>query len=171
MSSLAIQCIGTDCPPFWTQPSGQGFDENSTGKITHDIGEAISQLRRSVSMTFGGRLYEMQASLDDVYEECSQPDWDGYGAIAVHEDAYEEAKKILSLLPSFIPMPEIVAEPSGSIGFEWHKEKGQVFALSVDGRHRIIYAGIIAGDREHGSAYFEDAIPLMVRQHLRRLFQ
>jgi hypothetical protein len=43
----------------------------------------------------------------EVYKECSGADWDGYGAVAVTPDAYEEAKRIIDLLPSSIRLPEI----------------------------------------------------------------
>lgn len=170
MSNLAVQCLGTDCPPFWLRPSDAGFDENSSGRIAKDIYEAIDQLRKSVTITFGRPLDEMRDSLNELFIECSRADWDSYGAVAISEDAYEEAKKIIALLPSSIPMPEILAEPTGDIGFEWHKGKGQVFAFSVRGKHLIIFAGIIAGNKIHGSEYFEDTIPLMIRQYLRRLY-
>lgn len=170
MSNLAVQCYGTDCPPFWIKPSGKGFDENSAKRITKEIDEAIAQLKKSITITLGRPLDELHDALNELYRECSQPDWDGYGAAAISQDAYEEAEKIISLLPSSIPIPEIVAEPTGDIGFEWHKEIGQVFAFSVRGNHIIIFAGIIAGNKVHGSEYFDDTIPLMIRQYLKRLY-
>ncbi|MEK6691492.1 MAG: hypothetical protein AABY78_09385 [Nitrospirota bacterium] len=170
MSNLAIQCIGSDCPPFWIKPSGEAFDENSSGKIVKDIDEAIKQLKKSITITFGRPLDEMRDSLLEIYKGYSRMDWDGYGAHAITEDAYEEAKKIIGSLPSSIPPPEIVAEPTGDIGFEWSRGKGQIFVISVSGRHRITYAGIFAGNKVHGSEYFEETLPLVIRQHLRRLY-
>lgn len=170
MSNLAIQCIGSDCPPYWIMPSGVGFDENSSGKIVKDIDKAIKQLKKSITITFGRPLDEMRDSLLEIYKECSCADWDGYGAHPTTEDAYEEAQKIIDSLPSSIPAPEIVAEPTGDIGFEWCRGTGQIFVISVSGRHRITYAGIFAGNKVHGSEYFEETLPLVIRQHLRRLY-
>ncbi len=170
MSNLAVQCYGTDCPPFWIKPSGNGFDENSTGKIAKDIDEALLQLKKPITITLGRPLDELRDSLNEVYRECSQPDWDGYGATAISQEAYEEANKIINLLPSSIPMPEIFADPTGDIAFEWHKEKSQVFAFSVKGKNTIIFAGLIAGNKVHGSEYFDDTLPLIIRQYLRRLY-
>lgn len=170
MSNLAVHCLGADCPPFWIRPSDAGFDENSSGRIAKDIDEAIDQLRKSVTITFGRPLDEMRDSLNEIFRECMRADWDGYGAVAISEDAYEEAKKIINLLPSSIPVPEILAEPTGDIGFEWHKGEGQVFAISVRGKNLIFFAGLNAGNKVHGSEYFEDTIPLVIRQYLRRLY-
>lgn len=169
MSNLAVQCIDADCPPFWTVPSGRGVDEKSS-KIAKDIEKAIAQLRESVTITYGRFLVEMRSALKEIYRECSKAGWDGYGAHAITEGAYEEAIKIIDLLPSSFPAPEIVAEPTGDIGFEWHKGTEQIFALSVTGKNRIIYAGIFAGNKEHGSIYFEETLPLVIKQHLKRLY-
>lgn len=169
MSNLAIQSIGSDCSPFWIRPSSEGFGDSSR-KIVNGIKREIAQMWGSESITFGRPLDDALISLLAVYTECSQSDWDGYGAAAISEDAYEEAKKIINLLPSSIKMPEITAEPTGEIGFEWHKGKGQVFVISVGGKHRITYAGIFSGNKVHGSEYFEDTLPLAIIQHLRRLY-
>ncbi len=180
MSNLAIQCIGKDCPPYWLSSSGTGFDQESSGVIADTMERAFAILRGSKfllvvqpvseAMTLGHPFDELRNSLYDRYRECSQPDWDGYGAQAVTEDAYAEAQRIIDALPSWLPAPEIVAEPSGDVGFEWYKDRGQVFALSVSGRHRIIYAGIFAGDKEHGSVYFEETMPLVILHHFRKLY-
>lgn len=170
MSNLAVQCIGADCPPFWIMPSGVGFDQDSSGKIASTLKSAITQLRGSETITIGRPLDDMRDSLLEIYKGCSRMDWDGYGAHAITEDAYEEAKKIIDSLPSSIPAPEIVAEPTGDIGFEWSRGKGQIFVISVSGRHQITYAGIFAGNKVHGSEYFEETLPLVIRQHLRRLY-
>lgn len=169
MSNLAIQCIGSDCTPFWIRPSSEGFGDSSR-EIVKGIKREIAQMWGSESITFGRPLDDALISLLEIYNECFQSAWDGYDAAAISEDAYEEAKKIINLLPSAIPMPEIVAEPTGDIGFEWRRDKGQVFVISVGGKHRITYAGIFSGNKVHGSEYFEETLPLAIIQHLRRLY-
>lgn len=168
--SIAAPCIGFDCPNFLTKPSSEGFDQGSSKKIVERIIEGINKLRGSESMTFGYPLDEVLTSLREVYRECSQVSWDGYGASAVTEDAYEEARKLINLLPSSIKMPEIVAEPTGELGFEWRIGKGRVFVVSVGGKHRITYAGVFGGNKIHGSEYFEDTLPQIIIEHLRRLY-
>ena len=121
-------------------------------------------------MTFDRPLDEVLTSLSEVYKECSCTDWDGYGAVAVTRDAYKEARRIIDLLPSSIKMPEIVPEPTGEIGFEWRRGRGRIFIMSVNGRHRISYAGIFDGNKTHGSEYFEETLPSVVIEHLRRIY-
>jgi hypothetical protein len=151
-------------------PSGRGFDQESSREIDVTIESAIAQLRGSETITFGRPLEEMRDSLTEIYKECSCANWDGYGAHAITEDTYEEAKKIIDILPSSIPTPEIIAEPTGDIGFEWRRGKGQVFVISVSDKHRISYAGIFYGNKVHGSEYFEETLPLVIIHHLRRLY-
>ncbi|MDP2168140.1 MAG: hypothetical protein Q8J64_07405 [Thermodesulfovibrionales bacterium] len=170
MSNLSVHCIGSDCPPFWTLPSGGKIDSELSEKIAVTLGTAIAQLKDAVTITFGQPSGDMRDSLREIREECSREDWDGYGAHAITMNAYEEAMKIIDLMPSSIPAPALVAEPTGEIGFEWRRGKGQVFVISVGGKHRITYAGIFSGNKVHGSEYLEDNLPFAIRQHLRRLY-
>jgi hypothetical protein len=163
--STAIPCTGFDCPSYLTRPSGVG-PSGYFEKIVDEIAEMWS----SQSITFGSLLGETLTSLFEVYKECSKADWDGYGAAAITADAYEEAKKIIKLLPSSIRMPEIVAEPSGEIGLEWRRGRGQIFVMSVSGRHKINYAGLFSGNKIYGSEYFDETLPSLVIEHLRRLY-
>ncbi|MBF0556539.1 MAG: hypothetical protein HQK96_18630, partial [Nitrospirae bacterium] len=115
-------------------------------------------------------LCKMRDSLLDIYNECSSVDWDGYGACAITEDSFEEAQRIIDALPFSIPTPEIVAEPTGDIGFEWYRGKGQVFVMSVSGEQRITYAGLFAGNEVHGSEHFDGVLSSTIIQNLMRLY-
>jgi hypothetical protein len=168
--SVASQCLRFDCPSFLTRPSSEGIDHSSSRRVVKNIRNEIAKLWGSESITFGRPLDEVLTSLLEVYQECSSADWDGYGAIGVTSEAYEEAKRIIDLLPSSIRMPEIVAEPTGEIGFEWRGRQGRIFIMSVNGRHRISYAGIFDGNKTHGSEHFEETLPSVVIEHLRRVY-
>ena len=167
--SVAVQCIDFDCPSFWTRPSGEGFGDFSK-RIAGSIQREIAQMWGSESVTFGRRLADARFALLGMYRDCVRADWDGYGASPITEDAFEEAKRIIELLPSSIEMPEIVAEPTGDIAFEWRRGRGRVLVISVSGKHRITYAGIFGDNKVHGSEYFEETLPLVIIQHLRRLY-
>ena len=80
--------------------------------------------------------------LDKVYNECSEPNWDGYGAEPILHKAYLEAQKLLRMIPPSFPEPEILAEPSGYVGLEWYKERSCVFVVSLGGNNVITYAGL-----------------------------
>jgi hypothetical protein len=168
--SVAVQCIGFDCPSFLTGASSAGFDVGSSNRIVNRTDEKICQLRERVSMTLGRPLDEALASLREIYRECFREDWDGYGAAAITYNAYKEAEKVIKLMPTSIHMPEITAEPTGGIGLEWYRDKSQVFVISVDGKHRIAYAGIFGTNKIHGTEHLEETLPLVIIEHLRRLY-
>jgi hypothetical protein len=168
--SVAVQCMGFDCPSFMTRPSSEGIDQSSSRKLIATIREEIAKFRGSESMTFGRPLNEALTSLFEIYEECSIEDWDGYGAVPVTPETFAEAKRIIDLLPSSIQMPEMVGEPTGEIGFEWRGRPGRIFVMAVSGRHRITYAGIFDGNKTNGSEHFEETLPSVVIEHLRRLY-
>ena len=168
--SLAVSCVDFDCPNFLAGPSGEAFDQDSSRKMVASIKSQIAHIWGPESITFGRRLGEICDSLLETYKEASYSNWDAYGASPVTRDAYEEAKKIIDLLPSSIRMPEIVAEPTGEIGFEWRRGKEQVFVISVGGKQKITFAGIFGENRIHGVEYFGGTLPLVIIQHLRRLY-
>lgn len=168
--SVAVACRGSARPNFWTSPSSNGFDRDSSITIIKYIGDAISKLWGSETNALGRIFNGAIETLNEIYVEYSQVDWDGYGAAAITIGAYEEARKVIDLLPSSINAPEIVPEPSGEIGFEWRRGKGQVFIISVGGKHIINYAGIFGGNKIHGSEYFEETLPSIIIDNLWRLY-
>lgn len=150
--SVAVQCI--DSPSFYF-PLNKEFSKKEIWKTTVTIGRPIE---------------EAAESLLELYKDCSKPNWDGYGADPVSKDSISEALNFIQLLPSSFPIPQILAEPSGEIGFEWYKGKRLVFAISFTGRNMIAYAGIFGSNKIHGEEYFSDSIPSIVIENLRRLY-
>ena len=136
--------------------------------VSRLLEEALDHL--SNTGTERQRLQNAVDALDEVYQECCEPNWDGYGAEAISEEAYQEAFKLLTLLPSSTPLPEIVPEPRGAIGLEWSTGKRFIFVASVRGENFITYAGIFAVNKTHGREYFSDAIPPIIADNIRRVY-
>lgn len=168
--TAAAQCIDLDYPNIMTMPSGDESDNDSPGSLISRLCSGYRELWEATAVTLSKRPGDVINALNETYIEYSQDDWDGYGAKAITADAYEEAKKIVGLLPSWIRKPEIVPEPTGEIAFEWWKGVGQVFVMSVGGKHRITYASLLGGNRAHGIEYFDESLPSIIITHLRRLF-
>ena len=109
--------------------------------------------------------------LEEIYNECSEKNWDGYGADKISREVYFEVTKLLNLIPTSFPIPEIAPEPDGGIGLEWYKDKGQTFIISVDGRKVITFAGLFGEYSEvHGTETFTNSMPTFIFDHLNRLF-
>lgn len=109
--------------------------------------------------------------LNEVYEECSEPNWDGYGGAPISLEAYFEAMKLLRIIPNSFPMPDILPEPDGGIGLEWYKDRGFSFGISVCGKDTITYAGRFGKNSEtYGTEDFADLVPNVILNGLKRLF-
>lgn len=160
--SAAVQSVGYyGSQPYWDN-IGMSTDFGIIQKIFDEISANFQKPVSSGSLT---------ETLNNIYEECSVEDWDGYAAMPVSKAAFFEADKITKLLPSTIQRPEILAEPTGEIGFEWYKGKGFAFAFSVSGKNTITYAGIIGASKIHGSEYFSgDSLPRIILETINRLY-
>lgn len=101
--------------------------------------------------------------LDEVYEECNVPNWDGYGAAPLKEGARDQVIKFLEELDPEIQPPDIFPVNNGSMGLDWNRENN-TFTVTLDDEANLIYAGILdfGGDFEQkfsGRMKFYDLIP------------
>lgn len=167
---IAVQCPEINCPIFLTGTSGEMFDQDAPKKFISTLRNGFMEFWRSESITLGRPLDEAVSSLRETFQECFIPDWDGYNALPVNEDAFAEAKTIIELLPTSMIMPEIMAEPNGEIAFEWRKGKNHIFIMSVSGRQQITYAGIFGGNKTHGIEYFKGTLPTIILDYIRRVY-
>jgi hypothetical protein len=107
-----------------------------------------------------------------IYRECSESDWDNDGANPINEQTFQEASVLLDQLPSELPLPEVIPEPTGNIAFEWYKGKRHVYVISVDGKGIIEYAGLFGRhSKSYGSEYFSGELPELIVSHILRLFR
>ncbi len=109
--------------------------------------------------------------LFQVYQKCSEENWDGYDAQPISQEAYLEAEKLIRLLPSHIKKPEIVPEPTGEIALEWYLGKRFTFVISVGGNNLITFAGLFGStSKTHGTEYFGDKLPSRIVNNIQDLF-
>jgi hypothetical protein len=168
--SVAIQCQDFNCPIFLNGTSGEMFDRDSSKNFVSILRKGFVDFWKSETMTLGLPLDEAFLSLRETFNECSVPDWDGYGARPVCVDAFAEARRLIELLPSSLKMPEISAEPTGEIALEWRKGKDRTFVISFGGKQKITYAGLFGGNKTHGTEYFEDSMPTNILNNIRRVY-
>lgn len=94
----------------------------------------------------------------DVWKDCSQPGWDGYGALAVEQETLAAAYRLIESLPLGFPSPSIGAEPDGQLTLEWHKSPTRTLSVSVDPEGYLHYAGLFGGNKRFGTLeFFETA--------------
>ncbi|MBI5970337.1 MAG: hypothetical protein HY884_04215 [Deltaproteobacteria bacterium] len=125
----------------------------------------------AVSVT-GQKREQLLKELRKMFFDCLKENWDGYGAKPITLIAYIEAEKFINLLPSSIPLPEIVPELTGEIGFEWFKDKENGLIVSVNGNKDISYVGVFGKyGRVKGTELFEGKIPAPIIENMRRLYR
>jgi hypothetical protein len=162
MTAIAI----FDRSTFLTRSYSTGSSEASQ-KLQKLYDDTVVSLRKSVTWNYLGNALD---ALRETYQECYEGNWDGYGAHPVLQATYDEAVRFLNALPSWLPTPEIVPEPSGDIGFEWNFGKNRVFVASVNGTNRITYAGLLGtGNKANGTEVFDGSIPQALVDHISRI--
>ena len=134
-------------------------------KIEELLEEVFNHVRQS------GPFQLTAEALFEIYKEHSEENWDSQGAKAISKDAYLEARDFLRLLPTTLPVPEVVPEPAGEIAMEWYKDREHVFVISFAGTGIVTFAGLFGpGNTLHGTVVFEDSVPQIITENIRRLF-
>lgn len=129
-----------------------------------------SRLHVERSHTFGSALDRLRQELCEVAEECSQPNWDGYGAEPVSADAYRHACLFVEALPRGIAMPTVGSEADGHLTLEWYRSPDRVLSVSVSPDGILYYAALLGVRKRSGTEPFLDRVPEEILQAIHRLF-
>lgn len=161
MSAIAI---GRNSAGAWRsyQPGVSDAAETIQGLVEHILDTFVT------SATGQRRLGDPLGALEAIFKECSQPNWDGEGALPITLAAHIEARTFMLLLPTTIPVPEVMPERSGHIAFEWYKRRDCVYIVSTKGNKELEFAALLGSGYElHGKCPFSDALPSTIIDHLR----
>ncbi len=110
------------------------------------------------------------ASLYGAYEDAHEDGWDGEGAASANPDSFAHALKLLALLPSWVPNPDIYVDPDGEMCFEWDSGRRSVFSISIGRDGTLTYAGLFGSAKQHGVEPFIDEIPGNLLENISRSF-
>lgn len=111
-----------------------------------------------------------RASLDEVREEASLENWDGYGAKPIDLVSYANAVRFLDVIPKWAPAPEASVDPDGEVSFEWYVSRRHTLSVSVGRNRELSYAGLIGPNTVYGTAFLVDEIPPTILEILRRVY-
>ena len=118
-------------------------------------------------MTLGrGKVFE---ELLETFEECRQPNWDGYGAQPVREETYHLAHQFLAALPLSAPLPSIGAEPDGQITVEWYRSPQRTLSVSISPDGDLHYAALLGSAKTYGTEPFIGEVPKIIFDLIRRV--
>jgi len=154
-----------------------GFPANGASRAQGTIAQAVSTLGNEVQRHFlntqsiGGPIRKTITELDSIFRDCDSPDWDGYHAMPVRVQTYQNSRRFLEALNgSWLP-PSGGVDPDGEISFEWYRGPRLRFSVSIGPEATIVYAGMFGTNTVQGTETFIDELPVGIGQNLRRLFR
>lgn len=87
-----------------------------------------------------GIAKRISRDIEEIKEECSDDNWDGYGAKPITDDACNALLGFIPQIPPSLPVPEVVPESDGDIGLEWHVNNNRWLILSFHSKEVVHYA-------------------------------
>jgi hypothetical protein len=112
----------------------------------------------------------LSEELDEIYEDCSRRNWDGYDAKPVTRRILGTVKSFLNALPTKIPNPELSADPDGEISLDWCVAPKRIFYVSI-GKAGVLTYAVLDGDRiAKGVDLLEEEIPNQINSLLNNFF-
>src|SRR2546422_7576662 len=69
--------------------------------------------------------------LNTLFQTCAAADWDGYKALPVKPESYQNAKRFLQTVDGAWPEPSVSADPDGEISLEWYRDPRLPFSVSI----------------------------------------
>lgn len=132
--------------------SGSAVSEDA--QAVKNIAARLGGDAESSEALFGARRRALD-QLALIADESTRPNWDGYGAKPIDPWAVQIGERIIRSLPEDFPVPELGAEPDGSLALEWIESRYRRLILSVDSSTRLAYAWIDGSDRGHTVSGFD----------------
>lgn len=121
------------------------------------------------SYTFGSALDRARHELHQIVQECSIPDWDGFGAVPVSNSAYLNARRFLEALPLGAEAPAPGADPDGDLTLEWYHGPRHTLSVSVGRKGDLNYAALVGVNKTFGTEAFFGDIPKTIVDLISRI--
>ena len=133
------------------------------GTVRATAGRIVDSVERSGAL-FGSKTAAISQVVWGLASEHGSPGWDGGDALPVDRRAIDRAVAFIKALPDGMPMPEVAADPDGSVSLDWIRSRHCLFTLSIGAENkRLAYAWIDGNDRGHAVSTFEaGAVPQRV---------
>jgi len=157
--------------PFSLIDAWAGYGDGTAVSAEADtIRRSVSAVIESVheSVWLFGLRGEAVSEVLSVAAKHSQARWDGEGAEPVSVLAIDRAIAFIRALPRSIPVPEIAAEPDGSISLDWIDSRSRVLSISIGVSDRLAFAWVDGTDQGHAVARFDgERIPPLILERIR----
>lgn len=135
------------------------------------IPRQVAAIHEDVSGLGGDRSLrrEGREALREAFLECSEPDWDGHGALPADPLSATWAEYAVASLLPLLGLPHYSFDPHGDALMEWHRALDRTLDLSVGNNGELRYAARIGGANVTGVEQFAEALPPGLVSVARRL--
>ena len=153
-----------------------GFPWSGTDRGATPEAQAIPRKVTALAESFlaaehGSCVRQSREALAEAVEECSVPDWDGYGAAPANPMSASWAERIVGAFPASLGLgvPHFSFDPEGDALIEWMVRRDRMLTLSVGADGEIRYAARISGFKRTGIEIYADTLPQDLVETARRL--
>lgn len=140
-----------------SRPSCINSAESASGRVTFELWDRV-QKEKMQAVTTAPDNIRLERELDDILQEFSSQDWDGYDAKPIDRNSVQHVCQFLEQLPSDISYPELAPEPTGDLTMAWRK-KGYHLIIWIDSAKQIAWGGTSPKGHVYGDAKFDSEIP------------
>jgi len=134
--------------------------------VSARIEEGLRNPKASQVGLYGRRAYY---ELEQVYADCQEHGWDGYGALSISEATYLLTRKFMDALPLGLPAPAFGAEPDGQLTVEWYSSPRRTLSISVSAEGELHYAALLGASKAYGTEPFFGEVPRAIVDLIRRV--
>ncbi|MEX0828664.1 MAG: hypothetical protein WD032_00290 [Nitrospirales bacterium] len=107
--------------------------------------------------------------LFETFEECREPNWDGYGAQPVCNETYRLACEFLTAFPGDTPAPSVGAEPDGHLTVEWYRSPERTLSVSISADGNLHFAALLGVTKAYGTEPFVGEVPKIISDLIHRV--
>jgi|SRR6185503_725783 len=153
-------------PAIYAPVSQSGVSEDAL-RLRQGWQNVLATIVGSVAM--GSQYYRLHGALADLAQESAVLNWDGHGAQAINLEALGFAKRIASMLPISLPVPEVSIDPDGEVSFDWRVNPSRSLSFSVSPSGTVRYASVIGSSESFGSEPWREGLPESVASLLQKM--
>lgn len=124
-------------------------------------------LHKSAAVGFQQVIHD---ELPEVWEECREPNWDGYDALPVSWDAFRNMRRFLRAFPIGFQRPTIAADPHGHLSVEWYRNPRRVLSVGVSEDGMLHYAALLGASKTCGTETFFEEVPQCIVDLVGRVY-
>jgi hypothetical protein len=133
-------------------------------------GRLVEYNRFQHKSTAMGAEQVIREELADVWEECSEDNWDGYDALPVSRESFLYAQRFLLSLSLGSRRPSVSATPNGDVTLEWYSSPRRSLTIAITSDGELHYAALLGPGHTCGKEPFFGEAPKTILDLISRVF-